>query len=300
MTHSPSVGGGRAAALDELRRGEQRTRRRRRLLLAGSIVTAVVLIAALLIVIGLNRDPREPAQTSAAAADVIKDVTGIPTDTFDRVGAGTATNHPNRITAPPLTRDGKPRVLYVGAEFCPFCAAQRWAMVAALARFGTFTDLAQTESASDDVYPGTATLSFHGSSYSSDYLSFTGVETSSNQRQGDRYAPLDALTPEDQKLVETYNAPPYVDEQQRGSIPFTDLGGAFLSYGASFDPQLLAGRGHAQIAAALNNPDSDIAKAVVGTANVYTAAICELTDDQPAGVCTSKGVQAAAKSLGRP
>lgn len=106
--------------------------------------------------------------------------------------------------------------------------------MAALARFGTFTDLPRRPSATDDIYPDTATLSFHGSSYASEYLSFTGVETSTNKRQGDGYAPLDALTPEDAKLVETYNAPPYV--QQQGSISSVHLGGAFVSSGASFDP----------------------------------------------------------------
>ena len=40
-----------------------------------------------------------------------------------------------------LTADGKPLVLYVGAEYCPYCAAERCAMVQALSRFGTFSNL---------------------------------------------------------------------------------------------------------------------------------------------------------------
>ena len=38
---------------------------------------------------------------------------------------------------PALTSGGKPEILYVGAEYCPYCAAERWAMVVALSRFGT-------------------------------------------------------------------------------------------------------------------------------------------------------------------
>jgi Domain of unknown function (DUF929) len=287
----------RTQALAELRRTQQRSQRRGRLLLAAGAVAAVLLIAVALVVAGLNREPSSSAPSGTASGAVVKDVTGVPAATYDEVGAGTSNNHPTRIDAPALTADGKPRVLYVGAEYCPYCAAQRWAIVAALSRFGTFTDLGQTTSSADDAYPNTSTLSFHGSSYTSDYLSFTGVETTSNKRQGNGYAPLDSLSAADKSLVDKYNAPPYVDEG--GAIPFTDLGGKFVSSGASFDPQLLAGKTHAQIAGALADPSSNIAQGIDGTANAYTAALCELTGAKPANVCSSAGVQAAARTLGK-
>jgi hypothetical protein len=34
------------------------------------------------------------------------------------------------------------RVFFLGAQFCPFCAAERWALVGALERFGTLTGYA--------------------------------------------------------------------------------------------------------------------------------------------------------------
>ena len=40
--------------------------------------------------------------------------------------------------------DGRPGVVYVGSEFCPYCAADRWALVVALSRFGTFAHLGAT------------------------------------------------------------------------------------------------------------------------------------------------------------
>ena len=266
------------------------------MLIAAGMVAAIVLVATALVVTGLNRRPSTSAPSTTANAAVISAVTTVPVSTFDQVGVGTSNNHPSPIDAPALTRNGKPRVLYVGAEFCPFCAAQRWAVVAAMARFGTFTGLGQTTSASDDVYPDTATLSFHGSTYTSRYLSFTGVETTSNKRQGNGYAALDTLTPADNKLFTTYNAPPYV-KGQGGSIPFIDLGGTFVSSGASYDPQLLAGKTHPQIAHALTDPRSTLARAIDGTANVYAAALCELTRNQPVAVCGSAGVRAATPVL---
>ena len=64
----------------------------------------------------------------------------------------------------------------MGAEYCPYCAAERWAMAVALSRFGTFSNLRLIHSSSADIYPNTPTLSFYKSSYTSKYVQFTPVE----------------------------------------------------------------------------------------------------------------------------
>jgi hypothetical protein len=289
-----------------MRAEQARAARRRRLLLAvGSIGVVVVLLVALVVAkaAGLGSggsrsgsDSTTSAQPAAASTAVVKAVTGVPATTLDEVGAGDVQAVPRKMDAPALTASGKPKVLYVGAEYCPFCAAQRWPVVVALSRFGTWAGLGQTTSASDDVYPDTATLSFHGATYSSDYLSFTGVETNGRTRVNGQYATLDKLTAADNKTFQTYDQPPYTTSSA-GSIPFLDLSGSFVSSGASFDPQLLAGMSHRQIAAALSDPTSPVAKAVDGSANVLTAALCEVTGQQPTAVCTAPGVTAAVKTL---
>jgi len=178
----------------------------------------------------------------------------------------------------------------------PPCAAQRWPLVVALSRFGTFSDVGSTHSAADDVYPNTASLSFHGSTYTSKYLSFTGVEMTTNKAVSGQYEPLDALSAADQMTFDTYNRPPYVPGQA-GAIPFIDIAGRYVSVGASYSPELLDGLTHAEIAAALEDADSDLAQAIDGAANLYTAAICQATGQQPRAVCTSPGVTAAAAQL---
>ena len=183
-------------------------------------------------------------------------------------------------------------MVYIGAEYCPFCAAQRWGVIVALARFGSFTGLGASHSAADDVYPNTATLTFHGASYTSSFVEFQGVETATNQREGGRYAPLDALTPLHNQLMRTYNAPPYTDADSAGAIPFMDFGNRYILSGSSVSPELLAGRSVEEIAAALADPSSPIAKAIDGSANVYTAIICGLTSSKPATVCASPAVLA--------
>jgi Domain of unknown function (DUF929) len=291
----------RARVVAEMREAEARAERRRRLRMAGAVVGTVAVVAAILVVIGLtgSHKPSGGTGSSSASSTVEQKVTSVPADALDKVGRGSATGSVSGISAPALTSHGKPRVLYVGAEYCPYCAAQRWPMVVALARFGTWSDLGETTSAARDVFPNTATLSFHGASYRSRYLTFTGVETTTNKATADGYQPLDTLSAADQKVVDTYNKPPYVSGQG-GSIPFVDLGGRYVTSGASYSPQLLAGKTHEQIAAALGDPSNTVAKAVDGAANAYTAALCKLTGGKPAAVCTSSGVTSAAGQVTGP
>jgi hypothetical protein len=264
----------------------------------------LVLVLALVVakVAGVGSDDDAAGSTGSggtaralASPAVVRAATSVPASVLDRIGVGGAQTAPTRIDAPPLTAGGKPRVLYVGAEFCPYCAAERWPVVVALSRFGTWSNLGATHSASKDVYPDTQTLSFHGATYASDYLSFTGVETTGNTPVGGSYPPLDSLDPADEKVVQDYNKPPYT--ATAGSIPFIDLAGRYVTSGASYSPKVLAGLSRAEIAAALDDPSDPVAKAVGGSANVLTAVLCEATGGQPADVCTAPGVTAAADAV---
>lgn len=289
----------RAAAL--LAAQARAERRRRVIIAAGAIGLVVVVIVALVIVraagLGTGSDKGTSAAASTqASAEVLRDVTSVSPATLDKVGVGTAKPVLKRIDAPALTANGKPKVLYVGADFCPFCAAERWAVVVALSRLGSWSSLGATTSGSDDVYPNTETLSFHGATYTSDVVAFTGVETRGNKLVNGQYEPLDTLGPADRKVFETYDRPPYTNGTP-GSIPFLDIGNRHVAAGASFSPEILAGKSRAEIAAALADPDSPIAQAVDGAANLITAAICDVTSGKPANVCTSPGVKVAAAEL---
>jgi hypothetical protein len=292
------------AKVAAMRAAQARKERLRRLYTALAAVLTVVVIVGVLVIVkvaggGSSSSAAGGAGSSAAPDSVVNAIGGVPAGTFDTIGAGTINTPPKAMTgAEAITADGKPRVLYVGAEYCPFCAAERWAVAVALSRFGSFSGLGVTTSAgSPEVYPNTATLSFHGATYTSSVLSFTGYEETTNQRQGSSYAPLDKIPAADQALVEKYNSAPYVDQSSAGSIPFVDLGGKYVISGASYDPKVLQGKTQAQIAAALEDPTSDIAKAIDGTANVITAALCQLTKDQPSNVCATTGVKAGTAKL---
>jgi hypothetical protein len=278
----------------EMQAAQARAERRRRLVFSGAAVAFVVIVIVALIVARLSGvgSGGSGAASGQASASLIKDIHDIPASTFDKAGTSGASGGPSKISAPDLTAGGKPRVLYVGAEYCPYCAAERWAFAAALSRFGTFSTLGTTHSSSADVDPNTPTLSFHDAKYASDLISFTGVETTSNKRTLNGYQSLDKLTGTDNALVDKYDQPPYV-QGSSGGIPFIDIGGKYVSSGATYDPGLLAGMSHAAVAKAMNDPSSKVGQAIDGSANLFTAAICQTTGSKPAAVCQSPGVRAA-------
>ena len=220
-------------------------------------------------------------------------------------GGGQVTAKPITLNGgTPLTSGGKPEVLYMGAEYCPFCAAERWSMIVALSRFGTFSGLATTHSASKnghgqaEVYPNTSTWTFANAKYTSNYLTFTPVEMQTNipDPSTGGYTNLQTPTSEQQALMNKWDVPPYVPTGYQGSIPFIDFGNKYMISGASYDPSVLQGKTWAQVAAALKDPTSPIAKSIDGTANYITAAICKLTGNQPATACTT-AVQAIEPSI---
>ena len=294
-------GSDRRARIAAQRAAAQRSRTRNRLLIAGGAIVAVVGIVLGLVLTSGNSTTGgsgggggSAAPTGQALANLITTTTSVPAATLDKIGAGTTTAPPKSISGAPLTSGGKPEVLYIGAEYCPYCAAERWAMVVALSRFGTFSGLALTRSAAKDgaghaePFPNTATWTFAHTSYASQYLTFTPVETYTNVPDPATgfYTPLQTMTAEQQALLVKY------DSANGGAIPFVDYGNKFLTVGASYDPGVLTGLSWNQIAADLHSPGSPVAAGVLGAANYMTAAICKLTNDQPASACTS-----AVKSL---
>jgi hypothetical protein len=281
-----------AARLAELKR--QRERRRRKIFVAGAAVSAVVLTIMTMVVVKVSGGGSKSAAASTAVpAGVMANLTGIPAATFDQVGLGDVNGLPKRIDGQPaLTKNAKPFVLYVGAEYCPFCAAQRWPLVVALMRFGTFTGLQKSSSAADDAYPSTPTLSFHGSTYRSDFLTFEGLETQTNVRVGSNYGPLEQPTAEQAAIMRKYNATPFVDKQSAGAIPFIDFGNMFVLSGSMYSPDMLAGKSVDDIAAELSDPRNKLAQAIDGSANALTAVLCTLTGSKPATVCDSAAVKA--------
>jgi thiol-disulfide isomerase/thioredoxin len=266
------------------RAAERKAQVRRQTLLAGGSVLAVLAVVAVLIIVKLSSGGSSgPSTAGTSQPAVVSAVTSVPSATTDPVGKGTA--NPKMLVplsgAPALASGGKPEVLYIGAEYCPFCATERWAMLNALSRFGTFSNIKFIHSAADDTPASVPTLTFYQSGYNSKYVTFTPVEMQKIDR-----STLQTPTSEQKALLNKYDAPPYV-QGGGGAIPFMYFGGKYIVSGASYDYNVLSGKTYAQIAAAMKDPSTDIAKGAIGAANQMTAAICKLTGDQPATACTT-------------
>jgi Domain of unknown function (DUF929) len=285
----------RHGARRRTRRREQPGRHRHAVVLAAAaIVIALALLVGVRLLIATPptlADGPVPQETLAA-------IRGVPVSTFEEVGRGTAQSLPTPIRAGVRRGpNGLPLVTYIGAEYCPFCAAERWAIVVALSRFGQFSGLQMSHSASDDVYPNTPTFSFVGASYQSPYLEFSSVELQSNQRSGNSHAPLQTPTAEQQQLLRLYDVPPFVPANSAGAIPFLDLADQYIVSGSSFDVGVLRGQSVQSIAQTLSDPAPPTARAIVGSANTLTAALCPATAGNPPNVCGQPTIQALQPSL---
>jgi thiol-disulfide isomerase/thioredoxin len=270
-----------AAAQAQQRQAEKR----RRMIAIGGI--AVAILAVIGIVIGATVSGKStPKQASSGPlpAGVQAKLT-VPASTLASVGAGSFVSGSIRsVTGPALTSNGKPEMLYIGAEWCPYCAAMRWAMAVALSRFGTFTPLNGIHSSSTDVYPNTATLTFYKSTYTSKYLVFTPIEN-----QDINHHTLVTPTPSEQALWTKYEPP-------GDGYPFIDIGNRFVT-AATYNPQVLQKLTWSQIAADLHIASTPPAQGAVGSANMLTAAICKITGNQPANVCTTAPVSSLESKL---
>jgi thiol-disulfide isomerase/thioredoxin len=279
------------------RAAARRRERRNRILIASGAIVAVLVVVVVLVVVKANTKNGTVAQgsngpTGAALSSLTTDVTSVPASVLDQVGAGSiGSGEFTKVSGSPLTENGKPEMLYIGAEYCPYCAAERWAMIVALSRFGTFSGLTTTHSSSSDAFPNTPTFTFYGSSYTSPYVAFSSVEETKNYRQGNSssqsvpYVTLQAPTSAQQALITKYDPG---TGGQGGSIPFIDIGNKYVEIGnlTPYGPQDLQGKTWSQVAAAMKQPSSAIAKGVDGSANYLTAGICALTNNQPATACT--------------
>ena len=121
---------------------------------------AVLLLVAALVVVGLLGGSKGTTGTSAAGAAplpaaVVDALTKPSTSLFDTVGSGGQRGYLTKLPGTAITNGptGKPFVVYVGAEYCPFCAAERWSVVMALARFGSFSNLHESTSSPSDTFP---------------------------------------------------------------------------------------------------------------------------------------------------
>jgi hypothetical protein len=248
-------------------------------LIAGASVLVVLVVVVALVVAkvaggGSGGAPRQPLSPADAAK-----LTSVPLTTLLAAGAKQSVIWPAGISQPPLTAGGKPEMLYIGAEFCPICAAQRWPMTVALSQFGTFANLQQTHSAVRDG--NIPTVSYYGSTFTSPYLTFTPVETTTNEPSGGYYKPLETPTAAQNALWQA-NSP---NGQQ--TFPFIDIGGKWLLQTSQFPATALEGKSFNQVLHSVGDNNTSIGAAIDASAAVLIQKICSVTGEKPAATCAA-------------
>ena len=186
----------------------------------------------------------------------------------------------------------RPVVFFYGAEFAPYAAAQRWPVIVALSRFGTFGTVGLMQSSESVAFSNTSTFTFWHATYTSKWIDLQTVE---------RYS---ALEPHRGPVHGAANAHPPpggggVDlrrHRARRSPCSTSPTITCWSAPAS-PPRCWPGQSQSQIVGDLAIPTSPITQAIVASANEITATICAVTGQQPAAVCHARGVTAARAKL---
>lgn len=281
------------------------------------VVLAVIVIV-IVATLGGGKPPKASGSvpTRPAPASIVSAVANVPASELDQAGVGGGQiaflgsgGHVVALkSGAPLTSGGKPEIVYVGAEFCPFCAATRWGLAIALDKFGTLSGLHITASSPYDFAPNTHTLSFVGTKYSSQYLSFTEIEQVTNvckQVSGGQctggYTSLQSTPASVARLVNTYDTVKYFGSAEASGpgIPFLDMGGKYIESGSpyvssstQFPPISMATFSWQQIVNSFAVPTSGVGQAVLAAANHYIAVFCQLTHNAPASVCSLSGVKA--------
>jgi hypothetical protein len=269
------------------------------------VVGVVLIVVIVLVVVKIT----QPAATSSnvtagftpAEASVIQDATTIPTSVYNKVGIDSPTvavTPPVVITGQPvLMLAGKPGIFYLGGEFCPYCAAQRWVIVTSMSRFGTFANIGNMQSSSSDVFANTPTFTFSKATFQSPYVTFQPVEHYSNVPDPSTgyYKILTPFSKEQAALVKKFSTAQF--NSAATGIPFQDVGNKALFAGPSYSPGALSGLTRNEIAANLSDPTNPTTQAILSASNYMSATVCAIDGQQPSSVCTSKGVTEAASAL---
>jgi hypothetical protein len=240
----------------------------------------------------VNRLSAGTAPASVKQADSVNGVQ-VPDDVLEQIGLAGGVSGPYVLKAKPaLTERGKPVVIYIGADFCPYCATALWALEIALAKFGTMSDGPAVSSSATDVDPNTASFGLHGSHYTSSYFTWEAADG-----VGSGFPSRANMTEQELSAYKTYDKAPYTP--YAGSIPFIDIDNRYLVVGSNASIAPLQGLTASQITKDLSHPSSPVARAMDGAANYAIAALCSIAGNSSATICSSHFVARAESTWAR-
>ncbi len=272
----------RQARKEEAQRDARRRRNQRYAIFS---IALVVLIVGVLVIVkvvgggsGASSDQTSPPAGTPVPAATLAKIDSVPLSTLHSAPTAGLLPSIQTVKSSALRAEGKPELLFIGAEWCPHCAAERWAIYTALSKFGTFTPPpGRIHSAPDDG--DIQTLTFYGTTYSSPYFTFVPVEVYTNHPTANGYEALQTPTTAELKLWNAANGE---------SFPFLDFGGSPVVSGAQYSYAALQGLSFSEVAAQIGDNSTTAGADIDASANQLIKTICgSLSAGQPAAVCSS-------------
>ncbi len=256
-------------------------KRNRRIITVSIVVTVIAVVVVLAFVIQASTNNSNSKYIGQpVSSSIMQQLTGVSDSTLSTVGIPSSITKPAAISGPVLTVNGKPEVLYIGGDFCPFCGVERWAMIVALSHFGNFSGLQYMQSSPTDTNANTPTVTFRNANLTSKYIVFVAVEEFNRQT-----ATVQTLDSGQQAVFSQYGT--CAHSGQAAGIPFIDIANSYaVNCGAQLSLPQIAGENWTTVASQLDTPSSQVAQQVDGAANSLIAAICKVDGGQPATVCT--------------
>src|SRR5580692_2662041 len=160
----------------------------RRYLALGLIIIAIILLGVLVAVRNHENQTNGTSDVETitpAPASMITSLAHVPASISSAVGvtspdypttAPTATGNPSLWQSPTSGAGARPVVFFYGAEFAPYPAAERWPVVVALSRFGSFSQLGLMQSTSSVAFSDTNSFTFWHAKYSSVWIDLQADE----------------------------------------------------------------------------------------------------------------------------
>ncbi len=249
------------------------------------VICLVVVIVAVLVIVkvaggggsGSTVDVVSPPAGTPVPTATLAKLASVPISTLNAAPTSGLLNTPQAISGTSLTANGKAELLFIGAEFCPHCAAERWAAYVALSKFGSFNPSpGRIHSATLDG--NVPTLTFYGTTYSSPYLTFTPVEVYTNKPSANGYTTLQVPTRAQLDLWQNVGG---------GTFPFLDFGGKRALVGAQYSFAPLQNLPFSAVAAQVGNNSTAIGADIDASASALIKTICgSLSHNRPADVCS--------------
>jgi len=253
-----------------------RARAKRRQTVRTIEIIAIIAIIGVSLTVGLylaynSGDPRAAVDGKPVSTEDLTNLRQAALAAYGNPGQQYLSKVQN-LTGPAFSQV-KPILVYVGAEFCPFCAVQRYSMIMALMRFGNFTGLEYMTSGLGDG--DISTFTFVNSTYHSNFIRFEPFEIQDRNHNSLQTLPT--------------NYTSAFQQQGGGEFPFLNFNNKFYIHGSILDYGILSGMNQTQVISsilAVNQVGSELKQA----ANVITAIICETTHNTPALVCDNASI----------